>query len=129
MIGKGRIMRFYRSSMAIAAMTFLTVASVHPGHAFSIKQQSQVEAQSEEGGKINNSKLRHAALLEAKAYICGTDSAASEEAMRAGMKETGLPEDIAVEIVSDLASGIVDHAVKTNSKEICGKPAVRLSRL
>ncbi len=31
------------------------------------------------------------------------------------MKETGLPEDVAVEIVSDLASGIIDKAAESGS--------------
>lgn len=82
-----------------------------------------------ENSEINNRKFERAALLEAKAYICGTDSEASLEAMKAGMAETGLPEDIAVEVVSDLASGLIDKAVKSGSKEICGKPRVQISRL
>jgi hypothetical protein len=38
-----------------------------------------------------------------------------------------LPEDIAVEIVSDLASGIIDKAQEPGSKKICGKAKVQLS--
>ncbi|MGH6858644.1 MAG: hypothetical protein ACRECY_00225 [Phyllobacterium sp.] len=111
--------------MAVATLTLLGLVTV-PSHAFTIKGQPQAASEESE---ISNQKFEHAALLEAKAYICGTGSEASEAAMQAGMKETGLPEDIAVEVVSDLASGIIDHATKTGSKELCDKPTLRLSRL
>ena len=108
--------------MATAAL--LTFAPLTAGHAFSIKGQVEMEG---EGGDISNRKFQKAAALEAKAYLCGTGTEASEAAMRAGMAETGLPEDIAVEVVSDLASGIIDQATKTGSKELCGKAEVQMS--
>ncbi|MEK1886511.1 MAG: hypothetical protein AAAB35_02795 [Phyllobacterium sp.] len=121
-------MRFYKSCIPVlAAGLMISAAAYAPVQAFSLK--SQVEAPAVEGGEgdeVNNKQLERAAYLEARAYICGT-SEASETAMRAGMKETGLPEDIAVEIVSDLASGIIDQAVKTKSQEICGRAKVQLS--
>jgi hypothetical protein len=123
-IGKGRIVRFYKTSIPIiAAALFVSATAMPQTYAFDIKGQTQASEEND----VSNKELERAAFLEAKAYICGTDEA-SEAAMKAGMKQTGLPEDIAVEIVSDLASGIIDKAVKTKSREICGKPKVQLSR-
>jgi hypothetical protein len=117
-------MRHYKSSIPIIAAALFAFAAAAPSaHAFNTKNQTEA---SEAGDEVSNKKFEQAAFLEAKAYLCGTDEA-SEAAMRAGMKETGLPEDIAVEIVSDLASGIIDKAVETKSKEICGRPKVQLS--
>ncbi|CAN7607546.1 hypothetical protein LJR231_004553 [Phyllobacterium sp. LjRoot231] len=114
-------MRFYKSSIPILAAVLLASAAVlPPANAFNIKEAS------EEGNEVNNKKFEQAAFLEARAYICGTDEA-SEAVMKAGMRETGLPEDIAVEIVSDLASGLIDKAEESGSKEICGKAKVQLS--
>jgi hypothetical protein len=123
-IGKGRAMRLYRSSIPILAAALLASATaVAPVHAFNIKNQTEASAESND---VSNERFQQAAVLEARAYICGTDEA-SEAAMRAGMKETGLPEDIAVEIVSDLASGIIDKAEATGSRALCGKAKVQLS--
>ncbi len=117
-------MRFFKSCIPVlAAGLLVSAAATVPVHAFNIKNEAQT---SQEGDEVSNKEFERAALLEARAYICGTDEP-SEAAMRAGMKQTGLPEDIAVEIVSDLASGIVDRAVKSSSKEICGKAKVQLS--
>lgn len=125
-VGKGSLMRLYKSTMAIAAAALIAFVSTPSSYAFSIKGSVQTE---DESSEINNKKLQRAAVLEAKAYICGTDSEASAAVMKAGMAETGLPEDIAIEVVSDLASGIIDRATKTGSKEICGKAEVELSKL
>jgi hypothetical protein len=119
-------MRKIPTSVLIMAVV-VSALSVQPAGAFSMKGQ-RMESVSE-NSEINNKKFEKAALMEAKAYLCGTDSNASFEAMKAGMAETGLPEDIAVEVVSDLASGLIDKAVKSGSKEICGKPRVQISRL
>lgn len=117
-------MRFYRSLIPILAAGLLASTAVMPSaNAFNIKNEVQAP---EESNDVSNKKFERAALLEARAYICGTDES-SEAAMIAGMKETGLPEDIAVEIVSDLASGIIDKAEESGSKEICGKAKVQLS--
>jgi len=117
-------MRFYKSSIPILAAALLaSAAAVLPANAFNIKNQAEA---SEEVSEVSNKRFEQAALLEARAYICGTDEA-SEAAMKAGMRETGLPEDIAVEIVSDLASGHIDKAEESGSKEICGKAKVQLS--
>ncbi|WP_157179319.1 hypothetical protein [Phyllobacterium sp. YR531] len=121
---KGRIMHFLRSSVVMATVAFLAFTPMTASHAFSIKGQVETES---EGGDINNKKFQKAAVLEAKAYICGTGTEASEAAMRAGMAETGLPEDIAIEVVSDLASGIIDQATRTGSKKMCGKPEIQMS--
>ncbi|MEP7455796.1 hypothetical protein [Phyllobacterium sp. SB3] len=117
-------MHFLRSSMIVATVAFVMLAPVTAGHAFSIKGAVETEGESAD---ISNKKFQKAAVLEAKAYICGTGTEGSEAAMRAGMAETGLPEDIAIEVVSDLASGIIDHATKTGSKKMCGKPEVQMS--
>jgi len=117
-------MRFYKSSIPIlVAAVFASAAAMPPASAFSLKEQANTY---EEGNEVTNKKFEQAALLEARAYICGTDEA-SEAAMKAGMRETGLPEDVAVEIVSDLASGLIDTAEESGSKEICGKAKVQLS--
>ena len=116
-------MRFYKSSIPILAAALLTSPAVLPANAFNIKNQTEA---SEDVSEVSNRQFERAALLEARAYICGTDEA-SEAAMKAGMRETGLPEDIAVEIVSDLASGHIDKAEESGSKEICGKAKVQLS--
>ncbi|PSH64046.1 hypothetical protein [Phyllobacterium sophorae] len=121
---EGRAMQFYRSSIPIlAAALIASTAAVAPVHAFNIKNQTEASTESTD---VSNERFQQAAVLEARAYICGTDEA-SEAAMRAGMKETGLPEDIAVEIVSDLASGIIDKAEETGSRALCGKAKVQLS--
>lgn len=118
-------MRFCKSSIPILAAALLaSAAAMAPVHASNIKNQTEA---SEENNDVSNKAFERAAFLEARAYICGTGSEASEAAMKAGMQETGLPEDIAVEIVSDLASGIIDKAVKSKSKEICGTAKVQLS--
>ncbi len=117
-------MHLLRSSMILFTTGFLAFAPVMTSHAFSIKGSLETEG---EGGDISNKKFQRAAVLEAKAYICGTGTEASEAAMRAGMAETGLPEDIAVEVVSDLASGIIDNATKTGSKKMCETPEVQMS--
>ncbi len=117
-------MHFLRSSLAMTTAALLLLAPVTTSYAFSIKGQVETEGESSD---INNKKFQKAAILEAKAYICGTDSDASEAAMRAGMAETGLPEDIAVEVVSDLASGIIDQATKSGSKKMCDKPEIHMS--
>lgn len=116
-------MRFYKSSIPILAAALFTSAAVLPANAFNIKNQTEVP---EDVSEVSNRQFERAALLEARAYICGTDEA-SEAAMKAGMRETGLPEDIAVEIVSDLASGHIDKAEESGSKEICDKAKVQLS--
>ena len=117
-------MRFFKSCVPIlAAGLLVSAAASAPVAAFSMKGQDESEAITD----VNNKEFERAALLEARAYLCGTNEA-SDSAMRAGMAQTGLPEDIAVEIVSDLASGIVDKAVKSKSQEICGKAKVQLSR-
>jgi hypothetical protein len=116
-------MRFYKSSIPILAAALFAAAPVVPANAFNIKDQAEA---SEDVSEVSNRKFEQAALLEARAYICGTNEA-SEAAMKAGMRETGLPEDIAVEIVSDLASGLIDSAKESGSKEICGKAKVQLS--
>jgi hypothetical protein len=123
-IGRGRTVRFYKTSIPIIATAalFVSVTAMPQAHAFNIKSQTATSEESD----VSNKEFERAAFLEARAYICGTDEA-SEAAMKAGMKQTGLPEDIAVEIVSDLASGIIDKAVETKSKEICGRPKVQLS--
>ncbi|WP_252597210.1 hypothetical protein [Phyllobacterium sp. 21LDTY02-6] len=116
-------MRYGRS---IAFATILGTALLGSGmaaHAFSMDEADSGTSE------IYNKKFQRAALLEARAYVCGSDSTASEAAMRAGMQETGLPEDIAVEVVSDLASGIIDKAVKNGNRKLCGKAEVRLSKL
>lgn len=118
------MMHFYKSSIIMATVAFVAFVSVPPSYAFNIKDGLQAEGES---GDISNRKLQRAAFLEARAYICGTDSEAGNVAMKAGMQETGLPEDIAVEVVSDLASGIIDQAVKTGSKKICEKAEVQMS--
>lgn len=118
-------MRKISASVLMVAM-IASALSIQSAGAFSMKGQTTVPS---EANEIYNKKFERAALLEAKAYICGTDSAASFAAMKAGMAETGLPEDIAVEVVSDLASGLIDKAVKSGSKEICGKPQLQVSRL
>jgi len=116
-------MRFFKSCVPILAAGLLaTAAASVPAHAFNIKQQEETQP----GDEVNNKDFERAAFLEARAYLCGTNEA-SDAAMRAGMAQTGLPEDIAVEIVSDLASGIVDKAVKSKSQKICGKAKVQLS--
>lgn len=76
-----------------------------------------------------NPKFEEAALMEAQAYLCGTDSGLSELAMAEGMKQTGLPEDIAVEIVSDLASVIIDAASKDDSAKFCSSVPVVIAAL
>ncbi|WP_027230289.1 hypothetical protein [Phyllobacterium sp. UNC302MFCol5.2] len=122
-------MQFSKSCIPVlAAGLIISVAAGYaPVQAFSIKSEVQSSVpKGGEGDEVNNPELERAAYLEARAYICGT-SEASETAMRKGMKETGLPEVIAVEIVSDLASGIIDQAVKTKSQKICGKAEVQLS--
>ncbi len=117
-------MRFCKSTIPIlAAGLFASAALVPSANAFNIKDKAPA---AEEISDVSNKKFERAALLEAKAYICGTNEA-SDAAMRAGMKETGLPEDIAVEIVSDLASGIIDKAAESGSTAICGKAKVQLS--
>jgi hypothetical protein len=116
-------MRFYKSSIPFFAAALVASAAVLPANAFNIENQAQA---SEDVSEVSNRQFERAALLEARAYICGTDEA-SEAAMKAGMRETGLPEDIAVEIVSDLASGLIDSAEESGSKEICGKAKVQLS--
>lgn len=118
-------MRKLSASVLITAIV-ASALSIQPAGAFSMKGQMAAPS---ENNDISNKKFEKAALLEAQAYICGTDSDASLQVMRAGMAETGLPEDIAVEVVSDLASGLIDKAVKSGSKEICGKPRVQISRL
>lgn len=116
----------HKTSMPIVVMALVASAFAVPSAgAFSMKGQTLAQS---EDSDVNNRKFEQAAMLDAKAYLCGTDSAASESAMKAGMAETGLPEDIAVEVVSDLASGIIDKAMKSGSKEICGKPQVQMSR-
>lgn len=110
--------------MIIATAAFVMLAPVTTTQAFSIKGAVETEG---DGMDVNSKKFHKAAVLEAKAYICGTGTEGSEAAMRAGMAETGLPEDIAVEVVSDLASGIIDQATKTGSKKMCGKPEVQMS--
>ena len=100
-------MRFYRSSIPILAGTLFASVVFSPANAFNIKNQTEV---SEDISEVSNRQFERAAWLEARAYICGTDEA-SEAAMKAGMRETGLPEDIAVEIVSDLASGHIDNCL------------------
>jgi len=115
-------MRFYNSSIPILAAAMF-VSAAGPVCAFNIK--NQVEAP-EEGNEVSNRKFEQAAIMEARAYICGTDEV-GDTAMKAGLRETGLPEDIAVEIVSDLASGIIDKAQESRSKEICGKAKTQLS--
>jgi hypothetical protein len=122
MIGRGRKMRFYNSSIPILAAAMF-VSAAGPVCAFNIK--NQVEAP-EEGNEVSNRKFEQAAIMEARAYICRTDEV-GDTAMKAGMRETGLPEDIAVEIVSDLASGIIDKVQESGSKEICGKAKTQLS--
>ncbi|MHC1550047.1 hypothetical protein [Phyllobacterium sp. K27] len=112
--------------MVVTTAVFFAVVPMTSSLAFSIKGQLETDV---EGGDINNKKFQKAAILEAKAYICGTGTEASEAAMRAGMAETGLPEDIAVEVVSDLASGIIDRATKAGSKKMCEIPEVQMSRL
>jgi hypothetical protein len=114
-------MHFLKSSTVMATAMFLALVPVAGSHAFSIKGQVQTETEAED---ISNGKFQQAAVLEARAYICGTGTEASEAAMRAGMAETGLPEDIAIEVVSDLASGIIDQAARTGSKAICAKAEV-----
>jgi hypothetical protein len=117
-------MRFYKSSIfVLAAAIAASTTAITTAQAFSIKEQVYAP---EEGNEVSNRKFEQAALLEARAYICGTDEP-SEAAMRAGMQETGVPEDTAIEIVSDLASGIIDKAEASGSKEICGKARVQLS--
>jgi hypothetical protein len=116
-------MRFYKSSIPILSAALFAAAAVLPANAFNIKNQTEA---SEDVREVSNRQFERAALLEARAYICGTDEA-SQAAMNAGMRETGLPEDIAVEIVSDLASGHIDKAEESGSKEICGKAKVQLS--
>jgi hypothetical protein len=118
-------MHLLRSSMILIVTGLLAFVPVAASHAFSIKGHLETEGGS---GDINNKKFQKAAILEAKAYICGTGTEASEAAMRAGMEETGLPEDIAVEVVSDLASGIIDKATKARSKKMCETPEVQMSR-
>lgn len=115
-------MRFYKSSIPILAAAVF-VSATGPVFAFNVK--NQVEA-SEKGNEVRNRKFEQAAMIEARAYLCGTNEA-SDTAMKAGMRETGLPEDTAVEIVSDLASGIIDKAQEPGSKRICGKAKVQLS--
>ena len=116
-------MRFFKSCIPIlAAGLLVSTVAFAPLHAFSIKDEGESGAVNE----VNNREFERAALLEARAYLCGTNEA-SDAAMRAGMTQTGLPEDIAVEIVSDLASGIVDKAIKSGSQKICGKAKVQLS--
>lgn len=117
-------MRFYKSTIPIlAAALFALTVNMPAASAFSLKDETEGF---EHGDDVSNKKFEQAAFLEARAYLCGTNEA-SGAAMKAGMQETGLPEDIAVEIVSDLASGIIDKAVKARSKEICGKAKVQLS--
>ncbi|UXN58417.1 hypothetical protein [Phyllobacterium zundukense] len=113
----GRKMCFYKSSIPILAAAVF-VAATGPVFA-TVKNQA-------ESTEVGNRKFEQAAMMEARASICGTDEA-SDTAMRAGMRETGLPEDTAVEIVSDLASGIIDKAQESGSKKICGKAKVQLS--
>jgi hypothetical protein len=118
----GRKMRFYKSSIPIlAAAVFVSAAG--PVFAFNVK--NQVEA-TEKANEVRNRKFEQAAMMEARAFICRTNEA-SDTAMKAGMRETGLPEDIAVEIVSDLASGIIDKAQEPGSKKICANAKVQLS--
>lgn len=115
-------MRFCKSSIfaLIAIPCILTVGTVH---AFNVENQEDV---SEERSDVLNRKFEQAAIIEARAYICGADES-SDTAIKAGMRETGLPEDVAVEIVSDLASGLVDKAQESGSKIVCGKVEVQLS--
>ena len=114
------MMEFHGSSMSIMVM-IMCLSVVSAAYPFKISEQE--ESAEVEG---NNRKFEQAAMIEARGYICGTDES-SAPAMTAGMRETGLPEDIAVEIVSDLASGIIDDAQKSGSKKICGKVKVQLS--
>lgn len=117
-------MRFCDSTIPIlAAGLMASAALMPPAYAFGMKDKAQA---TEEVSDVSNKKFERAALLEARAYICGTDEA-SDSAMRAGMRETGLPEDIAVEIVSDLASGIIDRAEESGSRAICRDAKVQLS--
>ncbi|MBZ9656870.1 hypothetical protein [Phyllobacterium lublinensis] len=117
-------MRFTNSTVPILAAGLLaSTLWMAPAHSFSIKDKEPV---AEDMTDISNKKFERAALLEARAYICGTNEA-SDVIMRAGMRETGLPEDIAVEIVSDLASGIIDKAEASGSRAICGNAKVQLS--
>lgn len=111
-------MRFYKSSIPFFAAALVASAAVLPANAFNIKNQAQA---SEDVSEVSNRQFERAALLEARAYICGTDEA-SEAAMKAGMRETGLPEDIAVEIVSDLASGHIDKAESSDRKKYAARP-------
>lgn len=52
---------------------------------------------------------KEAALLEAQASVCGTNIEASDVAFKTLMRDEGLPEDVAVEIVSDMATAVIDE--------------------
>jgi hypothetical protein len=86
-------MQFCRSWIfpPIAILCISTAAIVH---AFNVKDQEIV---SEERSDVLNGKFEQA-VIEDRAYICGTDES-SLTAIKAGMRETGLAEDVAVEIV------------------------------
>ncbi|TXR46504.1 hypothetical protein [Phyllobacterium endophyticum] len=115
-------MRF-RRSVTFALMAFMCLSAADTVEAFDVKNDS---ANSGEDGDVRNRNFEEAAIIDARTYICGTHDS-SDNAIEAGMRETGLPEDIAVEIVSDLASGLVDKASQSGSKLICRKAAVQLS--
>ncbi|GHC75427.1 hypothetical protein [Limoniibacter endophyticus] len=74
---------------------------------------------------------KEAALLEAQASICGTNIEASDVAFKKLMREENLPEDIAVEIVSDMATVIIDEsaATKDSAARFCSEVPSMVAKL